>query len=66
LKNSDRIKGGTVANLNEFGYDVVDHQGTIIMHITTGDVRCDLGVCDHEEHREFDPKDAGVVTNIKT
>lgn len=55
-----------MANLNEFGYDVVDHQGTIIMHITTGDVRCDLGVCDHEEHREFDPKDAGVVTNIKT
>jgi hypothetical protein len=44
-------EGEEVANLNEFGYDVIDRKGEVIRHVTTGDVRCDLGVCDHENHR---------------
>ncbi len=43
---------GFVDNLNEFGYDVVDENGKILRHVTTGPVMCDLGVCDHENHRQ--------------
>jgi hypothetical protein len=34
-----------------FGYDVLDSQGTVLRHVTTGDVRCELGVCEHKEHQ---------------
>lgn len=51
MKNGDKTQGGTVANLNEFGYDAVDDHNEVILHNTTGNVRCDLGVCDHEDHQ---------------
>ena len=51
MKNGDEVQGGVVTNLNEFGYDVVDSNGEVVVHVTTGDVRCDLGVCDHAEHQ---------------
>jgi hypothetical protein len=51
MKNGDEQHGGIVTNLSEFGYDLVDKDGTFIAHITTGDVMCDLGVCEHEDHQ---------------
>jgi hypothetical protein len=51
MNNGDKVQRGIVANLNEFGYDVVDSNGVLVMHITIGDVMCDLGVCDHEEYQ---------------
>jgi hypothetical protein len=51
LQNGGHVMGGTVANLTDVGYDVIDSKGNTVAHITTGPVECDLGLCQHTEHQ---------------
>ncbi len=51
LRDVEDLADGTEYNHTSFGYDVASRDGEGTTHVTTGDVRCDLGVCEHPGHR---------------